>query len=151
MAHLVEIRTEQTYPLRRSVLRDGTPSDVVAFDGDDLESTFHLGIEADDEVVAISTWIQRDFPDIDFPMHTGNTFQVRGMAIAPQRRGTGLGRILLEAGIELCHHRHATMVWARARDSSLGFYEHHKFSVVGKGYTDDVTGLPHHDVILGID
>lgn len=141
--HIVELSAEQTHPLRRSVLRDGTASDDVVFDGDDLASTFHLGIDAGEQVVAISTWLERRYPDRPADL----AYQLRGMATAPDHRGGGLGTVLLDAGIEICRGRDASLVWARARDTALTFYERHGFATVGSGYVDPATGLPHHDVI----
>ena len=141
--HIVELAAEQTHPLRRAVLRDGTATAEVVFDGDELASTFHLGIGSDDEPVAVSTWLERRYPDR--PADPG--YQLRGMATRPEYRGAGFGSALLEAGIEICRKRGATLVWARARDSALEFYEHRGFGVTGSGYVDLATGVPHHDVI----
>ncbi len=143
VSHIVELTAAQTYPLRRAVLRDGVEGADVVFDGDDLASTFHLGIEAGDQPVAISTWLERRYPDR--PDDPG--YQLRGMATLPEHRGTGLGSTLLEAGLEICRRRGATLVWARARDSALGFYERHGFGVTGPGYVDLASAVPHHDVI----
>ena len=140
---LVELRPEDTHALRRAVLRTGTPSDEVVFDGDELESTFHLGVRAGDDIVAISTWMERPYPDR--PGDRG--FQLRGMATVETLRGSGLGERLLDAGIERCRAAGAALVWARARDAALPFYERHGFTIVGRGYVDLTTGLPHHDVI----
>jgi predicted GNAT family N-acyltransferase len=145
-AELVELRPQETHPLRRAVLRNGTPSDEVVFDGDELESTFHLGLRIHDEVVAISTWLARPYPDR--PGDRG--FQIRGMATVDAHRGEGLGARLLAAGIDRCRADGATLVWARARDTALAFYVRHGFSTVGVGYVDLATGLPHHDVIREI-
>ena len=129
--------------MRRSVLRTGTPSDEVVCDGDDLATTFHLGIRCDGEIVAISTWLERPYPD-----RPGDpAFQLRGMATADTVRGSGLGAQLLDAGLERCRAAGAVLVWARARDAALPFYERHGFTTVGLGYVDLTTGLPHHDVI----
>jgi hypothetical protein len=85
---LVELRPEDTHALRRAVLRTGTPSEEVVFDGDELESTFHLGIRADDDIVAISTWMERPYPD-----RAGDRgFQLRGMATVETLRGSGSAR-----------------------------------------------------------
>ena len=145
-AQLVELRSEETHALRRTVLRNDTPSDEVVFDGDDLESTFHLGVRVDGQVVAISTWLDRAYPDR--PGDRG--FQVRGMATVAARRGEGFGTRLLTAGIERCRSEGAALVWARARDTALPFYVRHGFTPVGLGYVDLTTGLPHHDVIREI-
>jgi predicted GNAT family N-acyltransferase len=140
---LVELRPEETHALRRAVLRTGTPSEEVVFDGDELESTFHLGIREDDDIVAISTWMERPYPD----RPGERAFQLRGMATVETLRGSGLGARLLDAGIERCRSAGAALLWARARDAALPFYERHGFTRVGLGYVDLTTGLPHHDVI----
>lgn len=140
---LVELRAADTHDLRRRVLRSGTPSDVVVFDGDEQESTFHLGWRVDGELVATSTWIDRPYPDLP----TEHAFQVRGMATAPALRGRGIGALLLAAGFDRCHAAGATTVWAHARDTALEFYLRHGFRTHGPGYVDLDTGLPHHDVI----
>jgi GNAT superfamily N-acetyltransferase len=142
-APVVELTADDTHLLRRQVLRDGTPSDQVVFDGDELDTTFHLGIRVAGEVVAISTWLARPYPDR--PAEAG--FQVRGMATSPAHRGHGHGARLLAAGIDRCAAAGATLVWARARDSALPFYDRHGFVTVGLGYVDLTTGLPHHDVL----
>ena len=140
---VVELRPEDTHALRRSVLRTGTPSNEVVFDGDELATTFHLGIRDGEEVVAISTWVERPYPDR--PADPG--FQLRGMATVAAVRGTGLGAQLLAAGLERCRAAGAVLVWARARDAALPFYERHGFTTVGLGYVDLTTGLPHHDML----
>src|SRR5262245_62031453 len=106
---VVDLRADETHALRRAVLRTGTASDDVVFDGDELETTFHLGVRIDGELVAISTWLRRPYPDR--PGEPG--FQIRGMATSETRRGAGLGSRLLDAGIERCRTAGAALVWAR--------------------------------------
>ena len=141
---IVEIGAPDTHDLRREILRHGTLSDAVVFDGDDDPTTFHLGIRATNgEVVAISTWLERPCPiDPDRPAH-----QLRGMAIDPELQGGGLGSQLLGAGISACAERGSELVWAHARSTALTFYERHGFSVCGDEYVDPATGLPHVDVV----
>ena len=143
---VVEIAPVDTHPLRRTVLRDGTASDQVVFDGDDLPTTFHLGVRDTGGVIAISTWIERPHPEL--PDRPG--YQVRGMATEPGRRGEGLGSRLLLAGVERCASIGVEVVWARARITALPFYERHGFETSGPAYTDATTGLPHRDIVLRI-
>jgi predicted GNAT family N-acyltransferase len=145
-AQLVALEPGETHPLRRAVLRTGTPSSEVVFDGDELDTTFHLGVRVGEDVVAISTWLQRPYPD----RPADHAFQIRGMATVDAHRGEGLGAQLLAAGIERCRSEGAALVWARARDTALPFYVRHGFATVGVGYVDLTTGLPHHDVIREI-
>lgn len=140
---IVELTAADTHPLRRSVLRDGTRSDQVVFDGDDESTTFHLGVHDGDALIAISTWMARRYPDL--PALAG--YQLRGMAIDPAHRGTGVGAALLDGGIDRCRSQAADVVWARARIAALGFYERHGFETKGPEYTDLTTGLPHIDIV----
>lgn len=143
MATVVEIEASDTYDLRRTLLRDGTQSDRVEFDGDDQDTTFHLGAFHDGTLVAISTWMSRRYPDL--PAHTAH--QLRGMATAPPARGTGVSDELLIAGLGRCGDAGSTLVWARARVAALSFYRRHGFETRGHEYVDLTTGLPHHDIV----
>lgn len=144
MDDIVEITAAETHDLRRRILRAGTPSDVVVWDGDDESTTFHLGARASDgELVAISTWLWRRYPD----RPALDAFQLRGMATDPARRGTGVSGRLLLVGLEQCAAGGAALVWARARVAALSFYERHGFEPIGSEYTDLTTGLPHRDIL----
>lgn len=137
---VVELTSEETHPLRLVVLRGDTPNTSVTFAEDDLPGTVHLGVrDGDAALVAISTWILRPYND-------GPAVQLRGMATAPELVGRGVGALLLESGCE----RAATvapLVWARARDTALGFYLRHGFSVDGGGFIDEHTAKPHHHIL----
>jgi predicted GNAT family N-acyltransferase len=125
------------------VLRDGTPSDDVTFDADHEATTRHLVVrDVDGAVVATSTWIERASPDHpDAP-----ALQLRGMAVAPERRGQRLGARLIDAGVALAAERGCTIVWANARDSALEFYIAQGFAVIGDGFLTHDTRLPHHRI-----
>ena len=142
-AEVVVIAAEDTYPLRLAVLRHDTPTHDVRWQDDDLPGTLHLGVRAGGDLVAISTWIERRHPD--HPAERG--VQLRGMATAPAHRGKGFAGRLLEEGVERCFAAGHDLVWARARDTTLTFYEQHGFAVHGRGYVDLTTQLPHHDII----
>ena len=118
------------------------------FDGDDLDTTFHLGMrDGDGEVVAISTWMQRPYPDRPGDRRVPAARHGDGRR-APRRRDSA--RSMLDAGIERCRAAGRVLVWARARDAALAFYARHGFTTIGLGYVDLTTGLSHHDVIREI-
>ena len=143
MISVVELAADQTHLIRRSVLRDGTASHIVTFDGDEAPGTFHLGADIDGDLVAISSWMQRRYPDL--PAHDAH--QLRGMATLPAHRGTGVGAHLLLAGLDHAAAGGSTVVWARARVGAVPFYERHGFETRGAEYVDLTTGLPHHDIV----
>lgn len=144
MIEVVELTAAETHPLRLRLLRDGTASDEVVFDGDDLATTLHLGGTVNGELVAISTWLVRRYPDL--PAQSGH--QLRGMATQPAARGSGVSAAVLNAGLNRCSEAGSTVVWARARVAALSFYRRHGFETRGDEYIDLTTGLPHRDIVI---
>jgi len=141
---VTQITAEQTHPLRLAVLRAGTPTKEVAFAEDTWPGTVHLGVLADGQLIAVSSWIPR-------PLGDRPGVQLRGMATAAHLQGTGVGGLLLEEGCRRCAAQGTITVWARARDAALAFYVRHGFVVQGDGFIDDTTQLPHHLVVRALD
>jgi thiamine transport system ATP-binding protein len=143
---IVELTPAQTHPLRAAVLRNDTPSRELVLDGDDEPSTVHLGVrDRDGRLVAVSTWLRRPPPGDD----GAPGVQLRAMATAPAVRGHGAGDVLLDAGIARARATDPdAVVWARARDSALGFYARHGFEIIEPGFVDETTARPHHVILL---
>lgn len=140
---VVELTAEGTHDLRLRVLRHDTESKEVVFAEDQLPGTWHLGLRRDGAVVATSTWVPRDHGGVQ-------AVQLRGMATDRSLQGTGLGGMLLGAGCERAKALGFELVWARARDAALAFYERHGFTVEGEGFVDELTRLPHHVVVRSL-
>ena len=143
-SHVVEVPTSEVLVLRMSVLRDGTPSQDPRYAEDDTEGSVHLGIRESGVLVACSTWLPRPWPLDDGAPAT----QLRGMAVANNLQSKGLGRILLQAGIDRAVSMGSTYVWARARDNALYFYERNGFKTIGEQFIDEASGLGHHLVMI---
>ena len=145
--YLVEqVPTAEVLVLRMSVLRAGTPSQDPRYADDDAEGSVNLGIRESGILVACSTWLPRPWPlDVDAP-----ATQLRGMAVAKHLQSKGLGRILLQAGIDRAVSMGSTYVWARARDNALYFYERNGFATVGDQFIDEASGLGHHLVMIEV-
>ncbi len=144
---VVEIAAVATHPLRRAVLRNGDPDAVVEFPEDGWPGVVHFGAYSGDELIGVSTWIPRAEPAAGAgPGDSGRAVQLRGMATADGRRRAGIGGILVEAGCARSAADGVAVVWARARDAALPFYERHRFEIVGDGFVDATTALPHHFV-----
>ena len=141
---ILELTSAQTHPLRRLVLRDNDPTRSVTYPEDDDPNALHLGVrDGSGAIVATSTWIPRQCPDVP----AASAIQLRGMATEASVRGTGIGGRLFEAGIARFADLGHDLVWARARDAALGFYTSHGCVVVGEGFVDEATNLPHHIVV----
>lgn len=140
---IIDLATVDTHDLRRRVLRKDTPSTDVGYSQDDQAGTFHLGVLLDGRLVGTSSWaIERWSGSPDTP-----AVRLRGMAVEPELQGAGCGAALVAAGVERAVAGGAGLVWATARDTVLGFYERCGFEVVGEGFVDEATALPHHAVV----
>jgi GNAT superfamily N-acetyltransferase len=126
--------------LRVAVLRKGTPATDCNYPEDDYPDVVHFAIFHEDTAVATSSWFMKECPE-----KPGITaMQLKGMAVADELQGAGLGALLIDAGLALATDRGAAIAWARARDSALGFYERLGFVSTGEGFVDGPTAMPHH-------
>ncbi|SDX95742.1 Predicted N-acyltransferase, GNAT family [Geodermatophilus africanus] len=131
-----EVPLDIVLPLRSAVLRGGGPAGMP---GDDDPATVHLAVRtADGEVAGVvrlspapCPWREARAP-----------WQLRGMATDPVARGTGVGRLLLDASLELVGARGGDLVWCDARTTAAGFYERAGFTVVAGPYDKPGVG-PH--------
>lgn len=140
--HVEVIDAVATHDVRRQVLREGRPDAEVVFAEDDWPGAFHLGVRDHRVLVGVSSWIPRPMPTDDHA-----SVQLRGMATLRTHQGRGVGTALLQAGLARAAAGGSISVWANARDRALAFYLAHGFSVIGEGFIDATTGLPHHRVL----
>ncbi len=141
-----QVAVTEILDLRMAVLRDGTPSQNPRYPEDDDADSVHLAALRNNSVIATSTWLPRSW--VNDPKAPAT--QLRGMAVAKELQGSGVGGALLQAGIERAVGLGSRFVWARARDTAIGFYEKHRFVVVGDQFIDEATGVGHHLVVLEV-
>lgn len=146
MTTVQQLNIEEIMPLRVRVLRKGTPITHAAYLEDSYPDVVHLGVVRDGHAIGTSTWFMKECPE-----QPGTTaMQLKGMAVDDTLQTSGVGRQLIDAGLALATERGAQIVWARARDSAIGFYEKCGFDVVGDGFIDEPTGMPHHIVVRSV-
>ena len=144
---VVELQTSETYDLRTAVLRADTPTSDPKYAEDTKQGTVHLGIfDENKTLIATSTWVINPWQH-DLLV---TAVQLRGMAVATSHQKSGLGKLLLDAGIVHAKTLDAKYIWAKARDLALAFYLRNNFVSVGDGFTEGVTQMPHHLVVREI-
>lgn len=76
----------------------------------------------------------------------GSTGKIGRVCVMPAARGTGLGRQLIKAAVDVLRSRHGVLQ-ARlgAQVQAMGFYEKLGFAPVGEVYDD--AGIPHRDMV----
>ena len=141
---VVELQTSETYDLRIAILRADTPTTDPKYAEDTKQGTVHLGIfDQNKALIATSTWVVNPWQHDSSAM----AIQLRGMAVATIHQKSGLGKLLLNAGIVHAKTLDAKYIWAKARDTALAFYLRNNFVSVGDGFTEGVTQMPHHLVV----
>ena len=138
-----QLTIDDIMSLRVRVLRQGTPATDANYPEDAYHDVVHFGIVQSDNVIATSTWFIKECPEVPGVV----AMQLKGMAVDASVRSGGYGAQLIQAGVALATERSADIVWARARDSALGFYEKCGFHTVGDGFIDEPTNMPHHIVV----
>ena len=132
--------------LRVAVLRKGTPATDCNYPEDVYPDVVHFGIIHEGTAIATSSWFMKECPEKPGVA----AMQLKGMAVADELQGAGLGALLIDAGLALANERGAAITWARARDSALGFYERLGFVSTGDGFIDGPTARPHHIVVRSL-
>ena len=139
---VIALTLEDIMALRVKVLRKDTPVTHCNYPEDAYEDVVHLGVKNENTVVGTSSWFRKECPDLDGEA----AIQLKGMAVDDSLQGSGIGVQIIAAGLALATERGVSIVWARARDSALGFYVRCGFTEIGPGYIDEPTGMPHHNV-----
>lgn len=133
---IVEASAELTRPLRLAVLRPGFPSDTPTLE--DPPGALHLAARDDGDVVGAAVLLPRAFA----PQPDRRAWQLRGMAVAPDAQGTGVGARVLDAAVRLAATHGVELLWCQARTTAVGFYERQGWQVEGDEFTGAI-GLPH--------
>ncbi|PHS05803.1 MAG: hypothetical protein COA88_11625 [Kordia sp.] len=142
LVNVKEISTEETIAIRHQVLRQGKPIESCSFEGDNLATTFHLGLYYYGELIGVATFIKNAHHDFNENFQ----FQLRGMAILQQFQGKRLGNVLLEKGLQQLKQLHANLLWCNARENAANFYSKFGFSTYGKPF--DIPNIGKHYTMI---
>lgn len=143
---LRRVPLEDIIGLRTRVLRPHFNSEQLAhFDGDEDPDTSHFAFEQDGKVVGVLTLRVCAAPSAQIQ---GPSCQLRGMAVAPELQGQGIGGRLLSFALTrfAMQHPEIKTVWCNARLSAQDFY-------LNYGWTDtnhifDVPEIGPHTVMF---
>lgn len=135
------------YNLRRRVLRGGDTAASVAEPRDGDASALHFGGYLADRLVACASFYSAPSP-LEI---SAVAYQLRFMAIDFDVQGRGYGAELLESAFATLRELGAEEVWAKARDTALGFYLATGWrKVEGSEHMSAETNLPHSVVVTSL-
>ena len=117
MIRITEIKVEETYPIRKSVLREGmTLSHEMNADHD--ADTLHLGLFDKEQLVCVGSFMKASNSNFD-----GKQFQLRGMATLEEYQGVGAGKLMMQKAFEILKEFNTACLWCNARVIAVPFYK----------------------------
>ena len=137
-----EASASEIRPLRHAVLRAGLPLETANLAGDLEPSTHHFAAEFQGKIVGCASIVVAQFEGEP-------AWQVRGMAVAPDCRGGGVGRKLLAAIEEVVRGSGHPLMWCNARVPAIAFYERMGWRVVSDEFEVPHAG-PHRKMVKQI-
>ncbi|SNQ44235.1 GNAT family N-acetyltransferase [Cellulophaga lytica] len=108
----------ETYPVRHPVLRAGKPLSSCEFSGDNLKTTFHIGAYQNNQLIGVASLLQVKNTSILNVF----AYQLRGMAIANEHQGKGLGKKIINYAETILKEKGVLLLWMNARVSAIPFY-----------------------------
>lgn len=125
MIGIEEIKAEDTYNIRKSILRAGMQLSH-KMPGDHDDNSLHLGLYESNKLVCISSFMQVQNPDFK-----GMHYQLRGMATDIGFQGRGYGKILLNKAEEVLTAKGVDVIWCNARLVAIDFYKKMGYRIKG--------------------
>jgi GNAT superfamily N-acetyltransferase len=130
MLTLKEITALDTYSVRLPVLREGKPLETCHFEGDNLQSTIHLGLFINCALIGVVSL----FKTQNSEFNEEKQFQIRGMAVLKHHQKRGYGEKLLHEAEEIAKKHKCNLLWFNAREKAVPFYEKAGYSIHGKPF-----------------
>jgi putative redox protein len=131
---VAEVDVASTVEIRHRLLRSGMPRSAVAMPGD-ADATW-FGVVSEGRIEGTAGVFGENSPEGD------SRHRLRAMATSESIRGSGLGRMLVEAVCDHVVEDGGSSVWASVRTPASGFYTKLGFEVTSDEYHVDGIG-PH--------
>lgn len=131
---VAEVSESSTVDIRHRILRAGMPRSSVAMHGD--ADAVWYGVLHGGLIEGTVGVFDEESPDGD------SRHRIRAMATSERIRGSGLGKMLIDAACDRVAADGGASVWASARTSAAGFYTRLGFEIVSAEY--DVEGIGPH-------
>lgn len=138
-----QVSIEQIVPLRAKILRDGN-IEKSNFPHDNDETTFHLGIFENENIVSVASVYKENAKDTP-----GTGYRLRGMATEPEFQNKGYGSAVLNYLIEKVKGLNGDYIWCNARSTAVNFYLKNNFEIISDEFEMPDIG-PHFVMMRGL-
>jgi len=134
MIQIKKITTQDTYDIRKEVLRKNIPLPC-EFNGDFDKETFHLGAFQNEKLIAISSYMKANNTNFE-----GEQYQLRGMATLEAFQGFGAGKLMLQESFSILKELKINCLWCNARIIAVDFYKKQGFVTFGESFMVNYIG-----------
>ena len=129
------VKAADVIDLRHAVLREGLPRETAIFPGDDNPDSRHYGAFDSTRLIGCVTLHPSQWQDRP-------AWQLRGMAIVPDLRQTGIGKAMIEFLEADLADSNVKQLWCNARVPAAGFYQKMGWQIVSDVFEIPTAG-PH--------
>ena len=136
MPELLIVKAPDCLPLRERILRPGQPPSAYSYAQDTDPRAIHFGLRQGKALVGVASLLPELRSASSYS--TGpEQWRLRGRAVESDRRGKGLGRMLLQA-VQAVAQQRGGGLWMTARVGVQPFYE--RFGCKAEGEVFDLPG-----------
>ena len=140
MPELLIVKSAECLPLRERILRPGQPASAYTYALDNDPRAMHFGLRQGKALLGVASLLPELRSASSYS--TGpEPWRLRGMAVESDRRGKGLGRMLLQA-VQAVTQQRGGGLWMTARVGVRSFYE--RFGCKVEGEIFDLPGAGPH-------
>ena len=137
MIRIEEIAAEDTFGIRKSILREGMKLSH-EMKGDHDADTLHLGLYKSEKLISVASFMQAQNPELK-----GRQYQLRGMATTNDCQGKGYGKMLLNSAEQVLKAKKVDVIWCNARLVAIDFYKKMGYGTKGSMFEVAEVG-PHY-------
>jgi GNAT superfamily N-acetyltransferase len=138
MTIIKQVNAAAILKVRQAVLRQGLPIEASIFDKDKDRNTAHFGAFIGDTVIGCASLVRN--AHARFSPEFTQIAQLRGMAVLPGHRDSGIGGLLLRAVETKATEDGIEVLWFNARIKAVPFYEKNGYLREGEAYEIEGVG-----------
>tara|TARA_B100000965_G_C19512440_1_gene722559 strand:+ start:123 stop:566 length:444 start_codon:yes stop_codon:yes gene_type:complete len=135
---LKKVNPDQLLSIRSKVLRNNSDFKFCRYDGDNANSSIHIGAFNSKEIIGGVSLIKNDSTHIILK----NCYQLRGMCVNDEYQKKGIGKKIINYAEICCKELQISNLWMNARIKALKFYL--KLNYIDSEIKYDIKGIGLH-------
>ncbi len=125
---LRQIKAEETYNIRHSILRPHQNFEECKYDTDFIEGSFHIGAYYRGDLVSVASFCLEQCEDFEQKQQ----YRLRAMATYEKFRSQGAGSSIVNYAEKVLRERNISFLWCKARVSAVAYYTKLGFKKYGE-------------------